>query len=384
MVILFWCAASFVAYVYAGYPLTLWVWARLRPRALASVGQAPKGVTIVLAIRNERDRLRARIDNLLQLDYPSSARQIVVVSDGSDDQPESVVAPYGSLVDFVTVPRGGKALALNAGVARARFDVLVFADARQQFASDALIELTQPLQDPAVGGVTGELLLDCESSWRRTAVRDRRRGPRPAAPDRRRTGPSTIAPGVGIYWRYEKMLRRLESAVGSTLGATGAIYALRRDLWSPLPADTILDDVLAPMRAVLAGYRVVFNPRAQAFDRAAPDAETESRRKVRTLAGNYQILWLEPQLLNPLRNPVWLQYTSHKLARLLVPYALLLMFAASVASAARHPVYLGALIVQCACYALAGYGAWLESRAPSASRQAPPPRVSTGKEAVNA
>src|SRR6516165_468508 len=99
MVILFWCAASFVAYVYAGYPLTLWVWARLRPRALASVGRAPKGVTIVLAVRNERDRLRARIDNLLQLDYPSSARQIVVVSDGSDDQPESVVAPYGGLVD---------------------------------------------------------------------------------------------------------------------------------------------------------------------------------------------------------------------------------------------------------------------------------------------
>src|SRR6185295_15514492 len=129
----------------------------------------------------------------------------------------------------------------------------------------------------------------------------------------------------------------------SMLGATGAIYAMRRSLWRPLPADTILDDVLAPMRAVLAGYRVVFNDRARAFDRTAPDAQAESRRKVRTLAGNYQILWLEPQLLMPWRNPVWLQYASHKLGRLFVPYALLIILASSIALASRSIVYAAAL-----------------------------------------
>src|SRR5262249_21769972 len=136
---------------------------------------------------------------------------------------------------------------------------------------------------------------------------DRRRA------ERRRTIQSTIADGVGLYWRYEKAIRRAESAVGSTLGATGAIYAMRRALWTPLPLDTILDDVLAPMRAVLAGYRVVFNDRARAFDRTAPDADAEARRKIRTLAGNYQILRLEPRLLLPWRNPVWFQYVSHKI-----------------------------------------------------------------------
>src|SRR5436305_601320 len=127
---------------------------------------------------------------------------------------------------------------------------------------------------------------------------------------------STITDGVGLYWRYEKQIRRDESATGSVVGATGAIYAMRRSLWQPLPDDTILDDVLTPMRCVMAGYRVVFEERACAFDRTAPDANTEGRRKLRTLAGNYQLLWLEPRLLLPWCNPAWLQFVSHKVGRL--------------------------------------------------------------------
>ena len=149
------------------------------------------------------------------------------------------------------LPAGGKARALNAGVAAARHEVLVFADARQTFAPDALRALVAPLADPRVGGVSGELLLDCESG----------------------DGDSTIGEGVGAYWRYEKWLRRHESLVGSIVGSTGAIYALRRELWQPLPADTILDDVLAPMRAVLAGARVVFEGSARAYDRVAASCD---------------------------------------------------------------------------------------------------------------
>ena len=137
------------------------------------------------------------------------------------------------------------------------------------------------------------------------------------------TSTSTIGDGVGAYWKYEKWLRRHERAIRSTLGATGAIYALRRSLWQPLPAETLLDDVLAPMRAVLSGWRVVFEEEATAEDRTAPDAAAEARRKRRTLAGNYQILAQEPRLLAPFANPVWLQYLSHKVGRLLVPWALL-------------------------------------------------------------
>ena len=375
----FWLSALVVAYVYAGYPVLLACWARWRPlpapRPAAPSDDLPT-VSIVIAARNEAARLAARIENLLALDYPADRRQIIVISDGSSDDTLRVVAAFGPAVETVAAPPRGKASSLNAGVARATGTILVFADARQMFAPDAVRELVAPFTDPAIGGVTGELLLDCEASdvaGRRAGAErrlwiDRRtredRGPgRRLDVDRRGRIVSTVADGVGLYWAYEKQLRRWESCVGSTLGATGAIYALRRSLYRPLPDNAILDDVLTPMRAVLAGYRVVFSGRAFAFDRAAIDADAEQRRKVRTLAGNVQILGQEPRLLIPVLNPVWLQYVSHKLGRLLVPYALLSLFAASIALSEQAAIYTLALIGQCALYVLGGYGAWLEHRA---------------------
>jgi cellulose synthase/poly-beta-1,6-N-acetylglucosamine synthase-like glycosyltransferase len=380
MELTFWLAIAFVAYVYVGYPvlLRLWVVTAARSRPADDTAERPMplpAVSIVIAAHNEGTRLAARLDNLRSLDYPPARRQIIIVSDGSTDDTAEVVARHQPYVELVEVPRGGKALALNAGVARAKFDVLVFADARQRFAPEAVRHLVAPLIDPRVGGVTGELLLDCESALfanRRTDV-TRRRNPserkqqaaadeRRSPADRRLASESTIGEGVGLYWRYEKHLRRLESAVGSTLGATGAIYAIRRALWSPLPAETILDDVLTPMRVVMAGFRVVFHERAQAFDRAPADADGEARRKVRTLAGNFQILRLEPRLLAPWRNPVWFQYVSHKIGRLLVPYALLAAFGSSLALAPQHVFYMVALAGEVAFLVLAGYGALLEHR----------------------
>jgi poly-beta-1,6-N-acetyl-D-glucosamine synthase len=367
----FWASALLIVYVYAGYPVLLVVWARVKngkgavPFFHEATGYGPC-VSIILAARNEARHLPSRIENLLSLDYPAARRQIIVVSDGSTDGTIDALARFGSEVETIAVPAGGKAAALNAGVARATGEILVFADARQTFAPDALRALTAPFADPAVGGATGELLLDCEAGGERrqrerralrersARTREERRG------TERRTLRSTIRDGVGLYWRYEKLLRRLESTVGSTLGATGAIYALRRSLWRPLPADTLLDDVLAPMRAVLAGRRVLFEDRAKAFDGTAPASSAEARRKIRTLAGNVQLLWLEPRLLVPFVNPVWLQFCSHKLGRLVVPYALIAVMAANIALAADHLFYALTLTVQCAFYLLGGYGAWLE------------------------
>ena len=381
MTLVFWVSVAIIAYVYMGYPLALRVWARhggLRTADCGFVDDWP-GLSIIVAARNEGPRLAARIDNLLSLDYPADKRQIIVVSDGSTDNTLDVLERYGELVEAVAIPPGGKATALNAGVARARFEVLVFADARQVFASDALRQLVAPFADPSVGGVTGELLLDAESPCRR-AGRDRRGGhagpplhndveadpcvdpDRRTGTERRLTVRSTIADGVGLYWTYEKQIRRLESAIDSTLGATGAIYAMRRSLFQPLPAETLLDDVLTPMRVVLAGFRVVFNERARAFDRAAIDADAEARRKVRTLAGNYQILALEPRLLLPWHNRVWLQYVSHKIGRLVVPYAMLAIFGASIVLAVDHLFYLLVLGAQVGVLLLAGCGAVIEYR----------------------
>jgi len=138
---------------------------------------------------------------------------------------------------------------------------------------------------------------------------------------------------------------------------------MRRWLWQPLPSDTILDDVLAPMRIVLRGFRVTFDARAHAYDVTAPDASSELRRKVRTLAGNYQLLRFEPRLLVPRVNPIWLQFVSHKVARLLVPYALVALLAASAALCRTRVVYALAFAAQAAFYGLAAYGALLDRRA---------------------
>jgi biofilm PGA synthesis N-glycosyltransferase PgaC len=367
MTFLFWFSVAFIAYVYAGYLLLLTVWCRRWPRDRRNrngADPALPGVSIVIAARDESRRLAARIENLLALDYPAGRRQIIIALDGPADDSAEVLRRYAGSVDVVSIPRAGKAAALNAGVALAGHEILVFADARQTFAADALRQLVGPFSDETIGGVTGELVLDAEAplfSNRRTPRGDRRRRERPGR-DRRQGAGSTIADGVGLYWRYEKALRRRESAIGSTLGATGAIYAIRRRLWRDIPPETLLDDVLVPMRVVLEGYRVVFNDRARAFDRAAADADAETRRKIRTLAGNYQLVRLEPRLLLPWRNPVWLQFVSHKLGRLAVPYALLGTFAASVALSS-DPFYLAALALQVAFYLLAGYGAWLEMAA---------------------
>lgn len=350
MEIVFWSSLAFVFYVYAGYPMLLDVWARAaarrsrRPERRSALAGSLPGISIVIAARDEARRLPARIDNLLALDYPDHLLEIIVASDGSTDDVEEALAPYASRITLLMLPAAGKANALNAAVARATHPIVVFADARQRFAPDAVRHLVARFDDATVGAVSGELIIESSSS--------------------------TIGDGVGAYWRYEKWLRRREAIVGSTLGVTGAIYAMRRWLWQPLPADTILDDVLGPMRAVLRGYRVVFEPCARAFDTAAKDAATERRRKVRTLAGNFQILARELRLLVPFVNPVWLQFVSHKVGRLFVPYALVALLVASAVlgvgrwalGVERRLFYALAFLAQAAFYALAAYGALLERR----------------------
>jgi len=342
MSVLFWISATIVVYVYAGYPALLALRARVagrRPgRAKYEDGHWP-AISVVVAARNEAARLGARVRDLIDQRYPG-AFEIVVVSDGSTDRPESRLAAFGDCVRFVALPPGGKPLALNAGVAASTGDIIVFADARQRFAPGALTALVENFADPAVGGATGALVLDCESA-----------------------DPGTdVGEGIGLYWKYEKWLRRNESRVWSTLGATGAIYALRRACWRPLPAQTLLDDVLAPMRAVLDGWRIVFDERAIAHDRASADAAAESRRKTRTLAGNYQILGQEPRLLLPWVNPVWWQYVSHKIGRLLVPWALIALLVSSIALAGSNLLYAAALAAQILFYGLAAAGALFQAR----------------------
>jgi cellulose synthase/poly-beta-1,6-N-acetylglucosamine synthase-like glycosyltransferase len=334
---LFWLAAGVVFYSYLGYPALIYVAARLRPAPPAREDDATPTVTVVIAARNEEACLEEKLRSVLALDYPRDRLEILVGSDGSTDRTEAIAGAFaedGVRLLALQGPRG-KAAVLNDAVALARGEILVMTDARQTLADDAVRRLVSCFADPKVGAVSGELHLV--------------------------SSPELPARGVGLYWRYEKAVRQAESRFDSTVGVTGAIYALRRALFKPLDPRTILDDVAVPMEIVMGGYRVLFAPKASAFDRIESDPEREYRRKVRTLAGNYQLLALRPALLDPFRNRLFWQLVSHKLSRLAVPWCLVLLLLTSAPLSGMHSFYATAFAAQLALYGLALAG-WLNAR----------------------
>src|SRR5215510_8821712 len=296
---LFWFSFAFVFYVYLGYPAVLLLWRRIASWPVKKQYGEPT-VTLVIAAHDERQTIEAKLRNCLALNYPKRKLQIIVSLDGPTDGSEFAVWKYVSQgIEMVhSRDHAGKAAALNRALRRATGDIVVFADVRQTLSPNAIRELTASFADETVGAVSGELLLMDESQQEATTE-------------------------VGLYWRYEKALRSMESEIHSIAGATGAIYAIRRELYEELPEDAILDDVLTPLRIVLRGKRTVFEPEAKAYDCVACCPLAEYRRKVRTLCGNYQLLVSLPQAVLPWRNPIFIQFISHKLGRLVVPWALL-------------------------------------------------------------
>lgn len=332
---LFWLSVMFITYVYFGYPALLLIWRRIAARPVRKTYWEP-AVTLVIAAHNEASRIEKKLDNCLALDYPRKNLQIVVSLDGPTDGSEFLVWKYAaSNVEMVhSKEHTGKAGALNRAMKQAKGEIVVFADVRQMFARNAVRELVANFADDTVGAVSGELVLTDGA-------------------DRESAG------DVGLYWRYEKTIRSLESRIHSVAGATGAIYAIRRELFEELPPDTLLDDVLTPMRIVLKGRRSLLDPDAKAYDSVACCPLAEYGRKVRTLAGNYQLLKQCPESLLPWRNPIWVQFVSHKLGRLLVPWALLVLFTTNLFM--LRGFYLMTLSLQVAWYIFASAG-WVMSR----------------------
>jgi cellulose synthase/poly-beta-1,6-N-acetylglucosamine synthase-like glycosyltransferase len=332
---LFWISLAYVSYVYFGYPALLLVWGRLSSRPVKKAPWEPE-VTLIMAAYNEKDNLRQKLLNCLSLDYPREQLQFIVSLDGSTDGTDILaIKAATSGVHVLYSPRhSGKAAAINSAARHARGTVLVFVDARQTLHRNAIRELTANFSDPSVGAVSGELVITSGNTESRN--------------------------GVGLYWKYEKFIRMGESRIHSVAGATGAIYAVRRECFRELPEDAILDDVMLPMSIVLSGWRVIMDPAAQAFDRAAENPEAEFGRKVRTLAGNFQLLSYMPELLVPWRNPIFIQFFSHKVARLFCPYALAVLLISNLFL--LQGAYLVFLILQLAWYglAIAGYAVWNE------------------------
>ena len=249
---------------------------------------------MIIATRDDADTIRRRIDNCFRSWYDHSKLQVVVAVDRN--VPAGRWRELASVDDRVTVvlgdEPGGKAAALNAAVRVCRGEVLVFGDAHQRWDNDAIGHLVAALGEPRVGAVSG--CLEIPDTARRSLA--------------------------GRYWLFERWLRRCEAVVHSSVGVTGAIWAMRAGLWRPLPAQLILDDVFTPMHIVMGGHRVAFASAAHAIETRLHDPTQEYHRKVRTLTGVIQLCTWLPQVLSPTENPLWSQFVVHKLLRLLTPY----------------------------------------------------------------
>ena len=335
MQVIFWLSLLVIFYAYVGYPLHLWMRSQFRTVPVRTASIEPD-VSIVIAAHNEALNLPRKLQNIASFDYPPDKLQVVVASDGSTDDTNNILQqPHGiNLLPVFLEKPSGKPSALNAGVAKATGSIVMFMDARQTVAPDALRNLVRNFADPDVGCVSGELLIT-------------------------ESGESTASAGVGLYWRIEKKVRQLESAVGSVVGATGAIYAVRRDLIPVLPAPTLLDDVLTPMSVARAGKRVIFEPESIAWDKAESSTTKEFKRKVRTLTGNYQLVKLAPWLLSP-KNPLLFEFISHKLLRLVVPFALLAAFITCLLLPGQ--IFRWLLCAQLALYLMGVLGLFIKAR----------------------
>jgi biofilm PGA synthesis N-glycosyltransferase PgaC len=324
-------AFALLLVTWAGYPLALAALARRRspvPQpAPAARGRASR-VSVVIATRDEPALVEQRVLDILRTTYAHDALQIVVAVDPtSHHAPDAYAAVLGDRATVVLGDApGGKATTLNAGVRAATGELLVFADSQQLFDVDAIPLLVDYLGDPRFGAVSGGYA--SAKSEKGTSVLD-------------------------LFWNFEVVVRRYEAMVHSIVAVTGAIYAMRRSLWVPLPAHLICDDLFVPMNVVLQGQRVGYCETARAYDPRRFTRRQEFARKVRTLTGMLQFCAWRPVVLVPWRNPVWSQFVCHKLLRLATPYLAILVALGGLALLAMLPLRLvGALVLAVAALVL--------------------------------
>jgi len=296
----FLAAAAALAYVLVLYPVLLGILRRTSSRPVLRGPELPS-VSVVVPVHNGEAFLEGKVRSLLALDYPKDRLEILVVSDGSTDGTNEIAGRFAG-VRLLELPRGGKCSALNAAVPMVSGEILFLTDVRQILEPSSLRFLVRNFADPAVGAVSGNLKI---------------RGAEPGE-----------SADIGAYWRFESWVRDSLSSLDSIFGATGPFYAMRRSLFVPIPPDILLDDMYLPLSLFRRGYRLIVDSEAVAWD-VPTNLDTEFRRKVRTLAGNYQLLMYYPWLLTP-ANRMWFHFMSYKVGRLLLPWLLLTIAVSSL------------------------------------------------------
>ena len=299
MTMLAWLSLAFVAYTYFGYAILL----RMIPTRRGSF--APPAIpppelpciSVIIAACNEAAHIGAKLDDIAAQKYPSERVEVLVGSDGSTDATDDIVRGHPIGAQLLRFERLGKTAVISRIVAEASGDLLVFMDVRQKVTCDAFGRFAERLQDTGIAAVGGELALTDEAG-------------------------NETSDGVGVYWKFEKWLRRRESELGLLTGLSGALYALRRGLFEAPGDDVILDDVMIPLSAARRGYRLVIDDRIRMFDHVA-DEDREFRRKVRTLIGNFQLFAHLLKNPRPFPLPLLFSLVSHKVCRAITPIALI-------------------------------------------------------------
>ncbi len=332
LLVLWWSAAALLAYSYFLFPVVVFLRGRLQRRPYKT-GDITPHVSLIIAAHNEARSIGARLDNLLALDYPRERLEVVIASDGSNDGTDAIVRGYaGQGIQLLSLPRQGKVPALNAAVAAATGEVLVFSDANSMYAPDALRALVRPFADPEVGGVAG----------------DQRYLPKPGA--------ALSGDGEMSYWNFDRKLKHSQSRAGNAISATGAIYAIRRPLYSPVPPG-VIDDFVISARVIAQGYRLVFAPEAIAYEHVAQSSGKEFSRKMRTMILGLHGVLLVRELLNPFRYGFYaIQLFSHKVLRRVMVFPLLALLAISPLLWQSGPLYQAATVLQAGFYGCAVLG----------------------------
>jgi cellulose synthase/poly-beta-1,6-N-acetylglucosamine synthase-like glycosyltransferase len=340
LAICFWLCLGGVAYVYFIYPLVIWCLSRCfgrRQEAAMLADEELPSLSVLIAAYNEEAVIEDRVKNVLGLDYPSEKLELVIACDGCSDSTAVTARRYARrgvrVLEYGT--RRGKSATLNAAFAELKGDIVMLSDANTNTDRDAARNLVRWFRDPTVGAVCGRLIM---------------------------TDPETGRNVDSLYWRYETFIKRCEGRLGALLGANGAIYAIRRELYQPIPTNTIVDDFVIPLLARLrTGCAIIFDPQAIAREETAADVRSEFRRRSRIGAGGFQSIAMLGKLMNPRRGWVSFTFFSHKVLRWVCPFFLVALLASNLLLL-RQPFYQLCLLGQLLFYALALVGAWVPGR----------------------
>jgi cellulose synthase/poly-beta-1,6-N-acetylglucosamine synthase-like glycosyltransferase len=325
-----------ILYVYVGYPLLILLLAMFRRRKVHPDDAFEPTVSLIVAAYNEEQTIEAKLKNCLELDYPRHKLELIVFSDASTDRTDEIVKGYekDGIILLSLTERKGKTAGQNLAVTRAQGEIIVFSDANAYWRPDAVRKIVRNFHDPSVGCVCGELIYFSQDK-------------------------TLIGDAEGVYWSYEKLLKRLEDRAASILGANGSIYALRKALYVPLPED-IISDFIEPLKIVEQGYRTIYEPAAISYEQSTTNFAEEYQRKKRIINRSFYALLYYRSLLNPIKHLAlsW-QLVSHKILRWLIPFYLPIIFVVNLLLL-KSAFFQLTLALQVLFYLTAWLGFWLE------------------------